>query len=265
MITRFVSPADFDIGNSAAAVRAGTAFVNGDLADLFLNAELVIDGDLAANGRITVNRISFGNLVNDTSNLEFAFSDFDEISVPTLFNVTVTQGQEFSVEVIVDAEVANRIDVTQTGSRLIIELISGDGNIETLDAFVTMPVLNRIDLTGVANANLNNFLQSQMTVNVGGVSRLHGNGLMIDNLTASVSGVSQLGFGDIAPIGNAYIDVSGVSVATLNMDIGSTLAGSVATGQGTGTSTLFYYGTNVSVNVTNDFGSSVIRLGGTRP
>ena len=37
------------------------------------------------------------------------------------------------------------------------------------------------------------------------------------------------------------IDVGGVSQATLNMEVGSTLAGSVTTGQGTGNSILFYY------------------------
>jgi hypothetical protein len=177
----------------------------------------------------------------------------------------VTQGPEFSVEVIVDEDIASRVDVTQTGSRLNIALLMGNNNANTLEAFVTMPVLDKIDLTGVVNVMLNDFDQPQMTVNVGGVSRLHGNALSIDSLTATVTGVSQLGFGDIHPIGNANINVSGVSLATLNMDVGSTLTGSVATGQGTGVSTLFYYGTNVNLNVSNDFTSTVMKLGETRP
>ena len=144
--------------------------------------------------------------------------------------------------------------------------LPGDSNIETLDALVTMPVLNRIDLTGAAaNATLNDFNQPQMTVNVGGVSRLRGNALTIGDLSAKVSGVSLLNFSDIRPLGNANIDVSGVSQATLNMDVGTTLTGSVTTGQGTGASILFYYGTNVTVNVTTDALSSVVKLGETRP
>lgn len=265
VITRFNSSTDFDINNSAATANAGITYVNGNAGDLALNAELVIDGDFASGGHIMANRITIGHLVSETATLVFDLSDFTEISVPTVFSVTVTQGPDFLVEVAVDADVANRIDVTKSGSRLNIALISGDGNIETLHAFVTMPVLNRIDLTGVVNASLNDFNQMQMTVNVGGVSRLQGNALMINDLTASVSGVSQLGFGDIRPIGNANIDVSGVSQATLNMDVGSTLTGSVGTGQGTDVSTLFYYGTNVAVNVTTDLLSSVIKLGETRP
>ena len=265
VITRFNSPSDFDINGSAATVDGGTTFLNGDAGDLALNTELVIDGDFTLSDRITANRVTFDHLVSGTATLAFGFSDFTEISVPTVFNVTVTQGPDFSVEVIVDEDVANRVDVTQTGSRLTIALMPGNGNIDTLDAFVTMPVLNSIDLTGVANASLNNFHQAQMTVNVGGVSRLHGNGLMIDNLTARVSGVSHLAFGYIRPIGHAQVNVSGVSQATLNMDVGATLMGSASTGQGTGASSLLYYGTNVSVDVATDFTSSVVRLGDTRP
>ncbi|MDH3612415.1 MAG: DUF5666 domain-containing protein [Gammaproteobacteria bacterium] len=265
VITRFNSSADFDINGSAAAVDTGTAFRNGDAADLALNAEVIIDGDFASGGRMMANRVTFGRLTGNTAKLEYDLSDFTRISVPTVFNVTVTRGPDFSIEVTIDEEVANRVDVTQTGSTLNIALSSGDGNIGTLEAFVTMPVLDRIDLTGVVNATLNDFNQSQITVNVGGVSRLRGNALTIDNLTASVSGVSLLDFGDIRPIGNANIDVSGVSQATLNMDVGSTMTGSVGTGQGTGASTLFYYGSNVDVNVTTDFLSSIVRLGETRP
>jgi hypothetical protein len=112
---------------------------------------------------------------------------------------------------------------------------------------------------------LKDFNQMQMTVNVGGVSLLRGEGLLIGDLTATVSGVSLLGFGDIPPIGNATVDVSGVSQATLNMGVGSTLSGSVRTGQWTGVSELFYYGTNVNENVTTDSLSRLAQLGETRP
>jgi hypothetical protein len=265
MITRFNSSSDFDINGASAAIGSTTMFISGDAANLALNAEIVLDGDFATGGHISANRITFGHNAGDTATLVYGFSGFTEISLPTVFNVMVTQGPEFSVEVIVDEDIASRVDVTQTGSRLNIALLMGNNNANTLEAFVTMPVLDKIDLTGVVNVMLNDFDQPQMTVNVGGVSRLHGNALSIDSLTATVTGVSQLGFGDIHPIGNANINVSGVSLATLNMDVGSTLTGSVATGQGTGVSTLFYYGTNVNLNVSNDFTSTVMKLGETRP
>ena len=159
----------------------------------------------------------------------------------------------------------DRIDITQVGSSLNIALIEGDGRIETLEAIITMPVLERMDLSGVAYATLYDFEQAQMELTVAGVSQLIGNGLTIDNLTAEVSGVSLLDLGDIRPIANADIAVSGVSQATLNMDVGATLTGSVNTGQGTGVSTLFYFGTDIAVDVSTDGLSSIVRLGATRP
>lgn len=265
VVTRFNSSSDFDINNHTARVISGTAFRNGDAGDLALNAEIVIDGDFASDGRIMTNRVTFGHLLNNTTTLTFGFSDFTEISVPTVFHLVVTQGPVYSVAVTVDEEVVDHVNVTKTSNRLTIDMLPGGDNIETLEAVVTMPMLDRIDLDGVVSASLNGFNQSQMTVNVGGVSLLRGNELTIGNLTADVSGVSQLAFGSIRPIGSANINVSGVSQATLNMDVGSTMTGSVGTGQGTGTSTLFYYGTNVNMNVTQDSISSIVRLGETRP
>jgi len=49
------------------------------------------------------------------------------------------------------------------------------------------------------------------------------------------------------------------------MAVASDLAGSVRTGQGTGNSRFFYYGTSVNVNVTTDALSVLMRLGDTRP
>jgi hypothetical protein len=265
VVTRFSSTADFDINGTAAAANAGTLYFNGDAGDLALNTELVIDGDFGANGRIRANRISFGRTVDPTVTLTFDVRDFTAIAVPTVFNVTVTQGTDYSVEVIVDAEAAHRIEVTRSGAELSMALAADDGNIHTLEAYVTMPVLERMDLTGVVYATLNDFDQAQMQLRVAGVSRLVGNGLSLENLTAEVAGVSRLDLGDIRPLDNASIDVSGVSQATLNMDVGATLTGSVNTGEGTGVSTLYYYGTDVAVNVATDGLSSVVHLGATKP
>jgi hypothetical protein len=265
IITRYSSTTDFDINGTAAAVDSATVFLNGDASDLGLNTELVMDGNFASDGYIMADRVTIGHAVSAIVTLEYGFRDFTEISVPTVFNVSATQGPDFSVEVIVDAEYSDRIEVTQVGSSLNIALVEGDGRIETLDAIITMPVLERMDLAGVVNATLYDFDQAQMDLRVGGVSQLVGSGLSIDNLTAAVSGVSRLDLGDISPIGFADIAISGVSQATLNMDLGATLTGSLSTGQGTGVSTLFYYGTNVAMDVTVDGLSSIVHLGATKP
>jgi len=265
IITRFVSTTDFDVNDTTVAANAATAFSNGNSGDLQLNAEVTIDGDFAAGGRIRADHITFGRLSGNTTTLVYDLEGFTRINVPTVFNVSVRHGAGYSVEVVVDEEAANRIQVSQSGATLTIALQEGNGQIETIDALVTLPVLDRIDLTGVVNARLYDFDQPQMTINVGNVSNLHGQGLRIGHLQAAVTGVSRLDLDGIRPIGQADIVVSGVSQATLNMGIGSTLSGSVSTGQGTGQSVLYYYGTDVTLDVMTASNASLVWLGETRP
>ncbi len=265
MITRFVSPTDFALNDIAAATRAGTGFVNGLAADLGVNTEIVVDGEFGGDGSLLADRITFGRVADPTVTATFDVADFDEVAVSSVFHVTIEQGPTYSVAVTADEEVMQNVNVTTSGDRLNITLLMGDNNADTLEAMVTMPVLNRIDLSGVVSVRLDGFAQSHLMADVAGVSRLTGHDLDIDSLSAIISGVSQLDFANIRPLGSADIHVSGVSTATVNMDEGSVLTGSVTTGQGTGTSGLFYYGSDAVVDVQTDGHSSVVRLGDTRP
>ena len=265
IVTRFASPADFEVNGIAAGTTSASTFRNGSGGDLRLNARVTIDGEFDAGSRVLADRITFGELAGDTKTLTYGFGGFTSISVPTVFGISVTQGSEYSIEVIIDEEAASRVAVALDGTTLTVALRSGDGQIETLEARVTMPALDQIDLTGVVNARLYDFDQPEMTINVGNVSHLYGDALRIGQLKATVSGVSRMDLGDIRPIAQADIEVSGVSQATLNMDVGSRLSGSVSTGQGTGASTLFYYGSNVELDVVTGANASLVWLGETRP
>jgi len=264
IVTRFASATDFDLNGFPMTTDASVVFVNGVIDDLQANAEITIDGEIGASGDVIVaNHVTIGRPVDDRSTETFDFENFTNISVIGLSQVTVEQGPNFSVEVTAPSDIFGDVQVTQNGDTVTF----GGNDTLFLTAFVTMPVLNRVDVEAgsIANVTLRDFDQMQMTVNVGGVSRLSGERLMLGDLTATVSGVSLLDFGGIRPIGNANVDVSGVSQATLNMEVGSTVTGSVQTGQGTGHSILFYYGTNATVNVTTDALSRVTRLGDTKP
>ncbi|MDH3305366.1 MAG: DUF5666 domain-containing protein [Gammaproteobacteria bacterium] len=264
VVTRFASVTDFDLNGFPITTNAGTVFVNGVVGDLGANAEITIDGEVGPGGdAVAVTELTFGRPVFDRTTITFDFENFTKISVFGLSRVTVSQGPDFSVEATGNADIINDIQVTLNGDTVTF----GNEKTQLMDAVVTMPVLDQIDVAAgaLADVTIRNFDQTQMTVNVEGVSRLRGEGLQIGDLKASVSGVSLLDFGGIRPIGNANINVSGVIQAVLNMQGVSTMAGSVQTGQGTGHSILFYYGTSVTVNVTTDALSEVTRLGDTRP
>jgi len=59
LVTRFYSVRDFYVNHFATATSFTTAFRNGDEADLAPNAEVVIDGYAASNGRIMADRVTF--------------------------------------------------------------------------------------------------------------------------------------------------------------------------------------------------------------
>lgn len=264
LITHLNSSEQFEINGTPVSAGTSTSYVNGDANDTRLNAKVIIDGDFGLSGWIEADRITFGYPSETVASLSFELSDFTEIAVPTVFAITVTRGSEYSVTVQIDADAADRLEVSRAGSLLSIGLHPGNGTVEVLDAQVVMPVLNRIELTGVVDATLVGFEQPHLTARVGGVSRLYGSSLKIETLTAQVSGVSTLDFGNIRPLTTVDIQLSGVSLAILNMDVAATLTGSVSTGQGSGASVLYYYGTDVTVDVATDWLSRVIRLGDTR-
>jgi hypothetical protein len=263
-ITRFTSLADFSLNGLDVTTSANTRYVNGAPADLQANADITIDGHMSMDGKsMLAYLVTFGRPVFDRKTTVYDFEGFTEVVVHSLSRVTVTRGAEYSVQVTAGSDALGDLQVTQTGDRLSLGL----GNNQVFNAAVTMPVLDRVETgdNALAYVMVEGFEQLRMTMVVDGVSTLWGAGLQIENLSATVSGVSSLNLGDIRPIGDASIAINGVSQATLNMAAGSAMTGSVRTGQGTGTSRLYYYGTGVAVDVTTDALSRVVRLGDTRP
>jgi hypothetical protein len=264
VVTRFASLTDFSLNGLDVTTSAGTRYVNGTSADVQANSEITIDGHTSMDGKsMLAYLVTFGRPVFDRMTTTYDFEGFTEVAVHSLSRVTITRGTEYSVQVTAGSGALGELQVTQTGNRVSLGL----GNNQVFNAAITMPVLDRIETgdNALAHVTVEGFEQPQMTIVVDGVSTLRGAGLQIDNLSATVSGVSSLNLGDIRPIGDAAITINGVSQATLNMAAGSALTGSVRTGQGTGTSRLYYYGTGVAVNVTTDALSRVVRLGDTRP
>lgn len=260
-ITRFESPTDFDLNGVRTRTHLSTVFTMGTLDDLATGVEVAVDGEVAAGGQsLLANVVTFGGALNGTTTVTFDFADFSEIFVSSVFEVLAIQDPEFAVEVTIDADAIGSLKVTQSGAALLLGLQIADNNLATLDAVVRLPVLDRVDVSGVANVTLRGFDQQQLRADVEGVSTLKGQSLMVSDLSADVSGVSELDLGRIGPLASAAIGVSGSSRATLNMDVKSTLSGFVSSG-----SALYYYGTDVATDVTSAAGATFVRLGETRP
>ena len=163
------------------------------------------------------------------------------------------------MQVTIDADVADNLLVTQTGSTLDLDLAVANNNVQTIDAVVRMPVLDRVDLSGVSHVTLSDFDQQELTIDVMGLSYLEGDALSISNLVVNVSGISRLDFTDINPLADAEVNLSGMSRATLNMDANASLHGNLE-----GNSILFYYGSDVDMALTTSPFATLKRLGDTR-
>ncbi|MEJ2130637.1 MAG: DUF5666 domain-containing protein, partial [Gammaproteobacteria bacterium] len=256
-ITRFQSPADFDLNGVRTTTHANTVFAGGTVDDLVAGAQIAVDGEVASGGQsLLAQVVTIGTSLEETSTVTFDFADFTEIFVSSVFNVVVIRDPEFSVEVTIDTDVLDNLQITQSGTALLMGLEMANNNVSTLDAVVRLPVLDRIDVSGVANVTLRGFDQLQLRATVAGVSTVRGQSMMLSSLVADVGGVSELDFREIRPAAEVAITVSDASRATLNMDVRSTLSGFVSSG-----AALYYYGTDVTTDVTTSAGATFVRLG----
>ena len=151
--------------------------------------------------------------------------------------------------------------VEKAGTALEIGFRDDINNIETqtLEAVVTMPSLTRIDLAGGTDAMISGFNDSTLEANLAGAASLECLNVRYDFVSARGAGAAQLLMEDAAPLPAAHVELTGASLATLNMMDGATLTGSLAGG-----SMLQYYGSAVTVQVDTDLSSTVEHKGGTR-
>lgn len=191
--------------------------------------------------------------------LDFDLEDFSAISVLGTYNVVVSQGNDYLVQVIVDEEDANAVLVGKNGSTLTIDLEPGSYQFDTLEARVSMPTLTSLDVIGTSFVSLSGFDVQELTVNLDGTGFVSGQSLNIQDLSVRVIGTGGVDFGDIDPIQSADVTLDGVNTTTLNMDVGATLSGVL-----TGLSTLRYWGTNVELQLVSSGLSTIERLGDTK-
>ena len=195
-----------------------------------------------------------------TTTVTFEFNNFTGVSVVGPFSVSIVPGP-YSIKVTVDSGLHRQLDVREEGQLLIVGFEQGV-NVEsqTLIVEITMPTLASIHLAGVASGTITDFSGSVLEVRLAGVATLEGQNLSYDLLMANVDAVSVLLMEDVSPLPAADVNLSSVSSATVNM-----MDNGVLTGTAIETSSLSYYGSNISLMVDTDLTSSVTRLGDSRP
>ena len=187
----------------------------------------------------------------------FAVTDFTGVSINGSFETTVRKGSDFTVELTVNADVVDLLDVYVDGTILRIGFVpNSDIRATTLEALVTMPSLERIELNGSNQVELRDFSGSTIDVDLEGSNYLSAHNAAYDYMTATVNGKVLFEFINVAALPAGHIDIVGSSNATLNLMDFATLTGSVM-----GTSTLSYYGNNVNLQLNTASTATVVHLG----
>jgi hypothetical protein len=162
----------------------------------------------------------FGGVIRGSGNLvtqEMDFADFDKLNVSNGFLVHVQQGETFSVIVRADDNMIDRVLITKQGSTLKIGLKPGwvykKENV-TLEADVTMPSLNRVDLR--SGGHLTGEVEvGNVTVNLSDSSHVILSGSAGD-LVIKAGGGSHAKLGDFEVV-NADVVARGASHVTVNL------------------------------------------------
>jgi hypothetical protein len=173
----------------------------------------------------------------DVVTQQFDLADFTAVQAANAFAVDIVQADSFSVTVRVDNDLLDRLDVSKDGDTLRLRLEPRDG-VEgdvTLEASITMPDLDSLELSGATRANVSGFSSTgPLSIELTGASRLDGDleagsvdmeasgasrvaleGSATD-LSVRSSGASSLDLADFL-VDTADIELSGASDATVNV------------------------------------------------
>jgi hypothetical protein len=152
----------------------------------------------------------------DLTTKEYDFKDFTRIEVSHAFEVQITRGESFKVEVTTDDNLVDRLRVEQSGSTLRIGMESGISfGTATREAMITLPTLEAVQLSGASKGGVIGFGgKGDLSIGLSGASTLALTGIKAGDARLEVSGASKLA-GDL-DAGDVGMEASGASQIQLS-------------------------------------------------
>ncbi len=179
-----------------------------------LVALIIIFVALIATGLLPIVVGPFGETSGNLQTQQLTLSDFYAIDAGDGFEVVITQGSSYSVNITTNENTMQYLDVKVVGQTLDLG-VSGINFASTLKAEITMPDLTAVTLSGGAKADASGFnLTHNFNVDLSGGSRIAIVGQASD-LKAVGSGGSNLHLQDFK-VNNAQVTLSGGSQGTVN-------------------------------------------------
>jgi len=207
------------------------------------------------NGNCTNSCDSSGEQIVGSGNLQIKFYDFSgftQINGKNTFDITITKDHSHRIEITADDNMFEHLNIHQKGGILYLTTENGSFSNLTLQATITMPSLEKINLSGSSNGTFSGFTSNRLQLNMSGSSELIGNSGTASLMIVNMSGSSELDLEEMIS-SEADMRMSGASEASITLDGTGVLSGNLS-----GSSTLNYCGTPTQNTVTTNNQSTVI-------
>jgi hypothetical protein len=172
----------------------------------------------------------------------FELEGFHGVAIEGAWQVNLTRGDEWQVEVSHSEDLEDELNVHISGDQLVLDVTSSGGwrwwrrTNSRLTAEIVMPELTEVEMAGASQLSLSGFEGALLVLEIAGANQLEGRDGRYDNLDLTAAGANEIDLSGVV-VTDAQIDVAGASEVTLRMD-GGDLEGSVA-----GAGGIDYYGT----------------------
>ncbi|MBX2850086.1 MAG: DUF2807 domain-containing protein [Acidiferrobacterales bacterium] len=174
-------------------------------------------------------------------------SDFNAVNVSGAWQIELSQGDSWSVEVSNLEENKDRISVYVSDNTLILKQKSSGGwfsnsGSRELSARVQMPALGRLSLSGAVDAEIAKFEGELLDINTAGAVDLKATGGRYNKVIVMTAGASEIDFKNILAT-QASVNTTGAGDVILTLD-GGELTGTII-----GAGSVDYYGTVSSESI----------------
>jgi hypothetical protein len=172
----------------------------------------------------------------------YDYADFRGVEVSGQWQVTIERGDDWRVSVEAPVEVIDQVRVQRQGDGDAVDLEGPwwlgefDGEEGGLQATITMPSLESLDVSGTSMTSFSGFDGAELSLDLSGAGQLRGTASRFDRLVLDMSGAAEIDLDDV-PVTNAEVDISGAGNVKLRM------AGGRLTGDISGAANLEYSGT----------------------
>lgn len=168
---------------------------------------------------LLISVINCGGVVTGSGKLETWTIDnenFTKLDIHNAFQVDIISSDSFSIEITADDNLFEFLDIRQRGNTLNIGFKWNYVYRNTTQtAIITMPAIERLDLSGASRGAISGFISSErLEIDLSGASYLDLDGLESGDTYFDVSGASSI-LGSIETA-DSYFDLSGASKAELS-------------------------------------------------